>query len=292
MRTKKALFLLIDVFSAVTFVYLTVFPDRASVPTREALVFCFSSLVPAVFMYSVLSKLIISLPITERLSKVFGTAPIAAFISLLCGAPVGARIALSLYNQGAVSKRYAEYLLSFCVCPSLPFTVGFVGGTLFGSTPIGLKLLLFQVISMLVVSLALKFSLPKEERSAPRGRLQPRKRADLREAISEGAESMISVCACAVFFIVCSSVLKNMLALPPLPEAITKALLEFSSGCAAAAKLARYSLAVSAFSLGWCGLSVALQVQTAVGNRLSIRLFFLGRLVSGAVMTILAVIFG
>ena len=292
MRTKKAIFLLIDVFSAVTCVYLTVFPERASVPTREALVFCFSSLVPAVFMYGVLSKLIISLPITERLSRFFGTAPIAAFISLLCGAPVGARIALSLYNQGAVSKRYAEYLLSFCVCPSLPFTVGFVGGTLFGSTLIGLKLLLFQVVAMVMISTGFKFSLPSAERSTPRGKLKPTKRTDLREAISEGAESMISVCACAVFFIVCSSVLKNLFALPPLPEAITKALLEFSSGCAAAAKLARYSLALSAFSLGWCGLSVALQVQTAVGNSLSIRLFLLGRLVSGTLMTILAVIFG
>ena len=281
---------MLDILLVALFLYLALNPSRVSTPTRDAIYFCACRLVPSLFMLGVLSRVVASLGFTARLYRIFGVAPIAVTISLLCGVPVGARLALSLYEQGAISKKYAEYLLSFCCTASLPFIIGFVGVTLYGSMRVGIMLCAFLLVSLIVTAVVLKPR--REERSIKTADFRPQGRIPLREAVVSGVESMISVSACAVFFMVLASALGDALRLSRLVNALLRAVLEFSSGCAAASELDKYSLAVCAFSLAWCGVSVVLQVQSVVGDRLSLRQFLLGRVICVAIMMLLAVIFG
>ncbi len=291
MKARRYTAIISDTLCVLLFVYLLVFPNRASVPTKSALEFCAKTLIPALFIYTVLAKITVSLPITERLERIIGTAPIVLAAGMLCGAPIGAKTALSLYEQGRIDKKYAEYLCSFTNNASASFVLGYVGSTLFGDIFIGVRLFLYQLASSLFTALVMRLYMygGKIKRDLPNA---THKRIKLQAAVREAAESMLGISACVVFFIVAGSAASSLLSLAPLPDAVLRSVLEFSSGCASASKLHSLALPVCAFSIGFSGLSVALQVSSAGEGRIGIRPYLLGKLISGSCMTLLAVIFG
>ncbi len=291
MKARRAVSCGIDIFCLLLFVYLLVFPERASAPTRAALEFCFTALLPALFMYSVLSRVAVGMQLTVRLSRLFGIDSVVLAIGMLCGAPIGAVTAVSLYEKGCIEKRYAEYLLSFTNNASLSFLLGYVGNTLFQNAEIGLRLAIYQLTATLITAAVMKRIIF--------GRSKPKafagfavKRVGLRDAVSEAAGSMINICACAVFFAVAGSALTASGIFSDTQGVLIKCLLEFSSGCAAAAKAGKGAFVLTAVSLGFTGLSVALQVYSVIANKLSAKPFLVGKLISGALMTLLAVICG
>ncbi|MBO5869906.1 MAG: hypothetical protein J6Q89_04065 [Clostridia bacterium] len=291
MKIRKIFSYVADTVLLFIFIYLIVSPQNASEPTRNALDFCAKTLVPSLFIYMVLSKTLLSLPITEKIAKYIGVAPIALIIGTLCGAPIGAKNAVSLYESGKTDKKYAEYLCSFTNNASVSFVVGFVGKELFGDICIGLKLLCFQIISSLITAIIMKRVIY--------GKTKPQKanftktsKIGLREAVTDSALTMINLCACVIFFIVVGSAVSHIVHLPNELDAILKSVLEFSSGCAAAAKSDKFAVPICAFAIGSTGLSVALQVRSVIANKLAMMPFLTGKLISGAIMTFLAFIFG
>lgn len=271
------------------FIYLLVFPQYAAEPTRYALEFCAATLVPSLFIYMVLAKTVISLPVTDKLMRFMGLEGFALITGTLCGSPVGAKNAITLYEQGKITKKHAEYLCSFTNNASLSFVVGFVGGELFGDISAGIKLLIFQLLASAATAVIMKFVIFGREK-IPNIEVKGKSKIGLREAIADSASTMINVCACAVFFIVTGDAVSRVWELPPLWDGILKSVLEFSSGCAAASKLGNYALPVTAFAVGQTGLSVAMQVKSVIGNRLALRPFLLGKLISCVIMTVLAYI--
>lgn len=291
MKMRKMISVFADVFFIFLFVYLLIFPQYASIPTRNALMFCARTLVPSLFIYMVLSKIIISLPITDILIKRVGIAPIMLAIGSLCGCPIGAKNAVSLFESKKISKRFAEYLCSFTNNASISFVIGYVGGELFGNTAVGLKLFLFQIIASILTAVIMKKLLFGKEK-LPTVIPSKAQKVGLREAVSDSAITMINLCACAVFFIVCGDAVSGIFNINGIGIAVLKSVLEFSSGCASALSCGIYALPITAFSIGFCGLSVALQVRSVTAGRLSIRPFIYGKVISASVMTALTVIFG
>lgn len=291
MKARRAVSCAVDIFCLVLFVYLLVFPEYASAPTRIALEFCFTALLPSLFMYGVLSRIAVGTPFVARLSRIFGVGTAVLAIGMLCGAPIGAVTATSLYKNGAVKKKYAEYLVSFTNCASLSFLLGYVGNMLFGDISVGVRLAVYQLASSVFTAAVMKRVMFGKEKQSNRTGFSV-KRVGLREAVSETAESMINICACAVFFAVAGSVLANLGIFGETVGVLVKCLLEFSTGCAAAAKSADYNFLLVAVAVGFSGFSVLLQVYSAIANKLSLMPFLVGKLISGTVMTLLAFIFG
>ncbi len=291
MKIKKTALAITDIFAVALFVYLLAFPKIAADPTRQALDFCFNTLIPSLFVYMVLAKMVISLPVTDKLTRVLGIEAFALLIGTLCGCPVGAKNAVSLFESGRISKRQAEYLCSFTNNAGVSFVVGFVGGELFGDMRIGIKLLLFQLISAVVTAGVMRRLMFRKVKMSPP---TPRKsaKAGLREAITDSAMTMINLCACAVFFMVAGGAVTSIFGLPDFWDSLLKTVLEFSSGCAAAARLGSVALPLTAFAIGQTGLSVAMQVKSVVGNKLSLKPYFIGKGIFCAVMTGLAIFFG
>lgn len=289
MKTRSIFSAVSDSLAIILFIYLLIFPQNASEPTRSALSFCAQTLIPSLFIYMVLAKMIISLPVTDWLAKRIGTGFIVFASGLLCGCPIGAKIALSLYESGRIDKKYAEYLCSFTNNASISFVVGYVGVELFGSREVGIRLFIFQVISSAATAFLMKRLMYGKE---PLRRIysESKGRVPLREAVTDSAQTIISVCACAVFFIVAASSISELLELPPVWDAVLKCLLEFSSGCAAGAGLDKNALSICAFSIGFTGLSVFLQVKSVVSGRLSAKPFAAGKLISASVMTLLSLV--
>lgn len=291
MKARNIFYTATDCVLVFLFVYLIVSPENASLPTKNALDFCAKTLIPSLFIYMVLSKAVISMPITARLCKAIGLGPVMLIMGTLCGAPIGAKNALSLYESGRIDKKHAEYLCSFTNNASVSFVIGFVGSELYGDILIGLRLFVYQLIASVIAAFAIKI-LMYGKAMPPKADIIKSRRIGLREAVSDSALTMLNICACAVFFIVAGDAISNILQLGTTANACLKSVLEFSSGCAEASKLEAFSLPICAFSIGATGLSVTLQVRSVISGKLSIKPFLSGKLISGAVMTALSVIIG
>ncbi|MBQ3230204.1 MAG: hypothetical protein IJB49_04215 [Clostridia bacterium] len=291
MKIKRIIYTLSDIAAAMLFVYLLIFPEYASDSTREALDFCAGTLIPSLFIYMVLSKIVITHPFTDKLMSIAGCEAVALITGALCGAPVGAKNALSLYESGRISKRHAEYLLSFTNNTSVSFLLGFVGLGISGDMRVGIRLLFFQLIGSLCAAIIMKLVIFGKE-SLPKCRFAASERVGLRESLADSVQTMLVICACAVFFIVASGAVASAISLSPCAEALLRSVLEFSSGCAAAAKCGDQSFVITAFAIGGGGLSVALQVKSVTAGRLSFRPYLAGKAVTCAVTTALSVIFG
>lgn len=273
------------------FVYLLIFPHRASEPTRAAIEFCARTLVPSLFVYGVLSKLIVNMPISDKIARLIGYSGFTLLIGLLCGAPLGAKTAYSLYKSRRADKKYSEFLCSFCNNASASFVIGFVGAELLGDIRAGVRLFVYQIISACLTACVMKRIMYGKEK-LPLVSAVKSPKTDLREAISDSANAMIGICSCAVFFMAVGSALTDVLRLGAVPNALLKSLLEFSSGCAAAADLGAFANALCAFSIGFLGLSVVLQVKWVTCGSLSLKPYLAGKALSGSIITLLAVIFG
>ena len=291
MKARRIFSALYQGLSFFLFIYLVAFPKSASEPTRVALDFCAKTLIPALFIYLVLSKLIIASPIIDKLTSILGLEAVALILGTLCGCPVGAKNAVALYDNGKIDKKQGEYLCCFSNNASLSFVIGFVGMEILRDIRKGLLLLVFQLFASAVTAFIMgkllfgKTGFPKVSRGISL-------KTGLWEAVSDSANTMVNLCGCVVFFMVAGGVISELLSLSPIQDAVLKSLLEFSSGCSSAGNTGKLAFVICAFALGQTGGSVALQVKSVVGNRFSLRPYLLGKVISCAVMTGLAIIFG
>ncbi len=290
-KLKRAFYCFYDLAALLFFIYLIAFPKAAAQPTKTALEFCSATLIPSLFIYMVLSKMIITLPITEKFLDFLGLELFSLATGTLCGCPLGAKNAMTLYEQGRITKKHAEYLCSFTNNAGVSFIFGFIGNELLGDSAVAFRILIYQLSASLITSYIMKKLIFGKER-LPKVIKCKVSKIGLREAVSDSANTMISICAYAVFFMVLGSVLVEFLHLKPEGEAVIRGILEFSSGCAAGAKCGYLSLPLIAFAIGQTGLCVALQVKSIIGSSLSIRPYFTGKLISCAFMVAMAVIFG
>ncbi len=291
MKTKNTVSFLADTAVILLFIYFLVFPNYVSDSTRQALYFCGNTLIPSLFIYMVLAKKIVSSPVTERISLKLGYEILLLILGSLCGAPIGAKIATDLYKNGLATKKHAEYLSSFSNNASVSFVIGYVGAGLFGDVKIGIKLFIFQIISSVITAVIMKYILFGKVKTRICAVSQI-KRASLSESLTDSAHTVISLCACVIFFIVAGGAISTVFSLNGISDAILKSFLEFSSGCAAASDEGVYSLPITAFSLGFTGCSVAMQVKSVFEGSLSMIPYFTGKTVNCAAFTLLAIICG
>ena len=113
-------------------------PERVSASISESLIRCVRSLIPALFPISVLSSLIASLGGAKLLDRTLGApfsalfgvsrgASSAIILGMLCGFPVGAFHARSLYESQCISKNEYEKLLAVSSLPSPAFVLNVLG---------------------------------------------------------------------------------------------------------------------------------------------------------------------
>lgn len=105
-------------------VFLLRFPEEALRASRDGLNLWLNTLLPTLLPFIILTGILIHTGMVEKLlnplspvwSHMFGISPSGAYallLGLLCGYPMGAKITSDLYGCGRISKREAEYLLTF-----------------------------------------------------------------------------------------------------------------------------------------------------------------------------------
>lgn len=290
-------------------------PEQAMEGARTGLTLCFNVIVPSLFPFFVLSSLVVDLglasylgrmlePVMRPLFRVNGACASAVALGFVGGYPIGARTALSLYENGLCSRTEAERLLAFCNNSGPAFILGVVGAGVFASSRVGLLLYLVHAAASLLVGLIFRFYGGKEEAADRRSGGQIRTvrfTTAFTGSVARSLQSTLSICAFVVFFSVLIqlltwfgvlSALAGALAALFAPLGMTSdwarrlltGVLEMSSGVwslsGSGALAGRMSMA--AFMLGWAGVSVHCQVLSFLGESgLSVRTYLLGKLLHG-----------
>ena len=294
---------------------LICWPKDVSAAVREGLGLCYNVILPSLFPFFILTSLVISLglagylgrllePVMHPLFHVGGSCAAALALGFVGGYPVGARAALTLYEQGQCSKTECERLLAFCNNSGPAFILGVVGASVFADSRVGFLLCLVHAAASFLVGLVFRFYHAGNRASDP-PTVSPiaaqRFSTAFTAAVKGSVTSTLNICA----FVVCFTVLLRLCFLSGLLPAMAgflgrvfapfgfteewarrllTGLLELSSGVAAltgeGSLTGRVSMA--AFLLGWAGISVHCQVLSFLGESgLNTRTYIGGKLLHG-----------
>lgn len=262
-------------------------PSVAISSVTDGLLLCAKTVIPSLFPFLVLSELIVSggvgrlllRPIERMLSTLFRMPTegcCAILLGLFCGSPVGARAAVGAYDRGTLTKEQTERVLCASSAPSFAYLLNVVGTALRNDRRYGIILWSVTTLSALTIALF-------EARKAPH---TARSRADLpnaprekngsgarffSETVRSATSGILTVCAYVVFFSAFCGTLTATLETLSLPQPVRAAvfcLFELSGGVSAASKLPTWqSDLLTAFAVGWSGLSVHCQVLSICDGR-------------------------
>lgn len=264
---------------------------------------CATSVVPSLFPFMVISELLVACGFGEFLGKLVGKpmgklfgipgeASSALLLGAVCGFPVGAKTAISLYDRNILSRREVERVMMFCNIPSSGFLISAVGVSLYANRRFGTFLFLAALTASALVGIGSRLFFPaSKQNSHQRGddtkHLSPPRIISFTNAIASATTSVLSVCACVLFFtsiVGCVSYLLQALSVPPILESMLFCLFEISSGVSAAASIdsASASAAIGGFAVGWSGISVHFQILSLGSERgISFKPYLIAKLCQG-----------
>lgn len=147
-------------------------PTKYSAGTISGLKLFFFSVLPGLFPFMLLTKLITEIGfifnITQKFDrfsyKVFGTPGVslyAYFMSILSGYPIGAKIISDLYKKGQINEIEAKKMCLFCTTSGPIFVIGAVGTAMFKSYKIGLILYFSHILSSTILAILYNLFLGK-----------------------------------------------------------------------------------------------------------------------------------
>lgn len=296
---------------------LMLYPQESMEAVRAGLELCFNVIIPSLFPFFVLSSLVVELglagylgralePVMRPLFNVSGACASAFALGFIGGYPVGAKTAISLYQDGMCTKTEAERLLAFCNNSGPAFILGVVGTGVFSNSRVGMLLYLAHAAASVCIGLLFRFYRrggEKREEVRPTPKFEARRfTAAFTDSIKGSFLSTLNICAFVVFF----TVVIKLLCLSGLLPAVAKGLgvllapwgfsaqwaerlltgaLELSSGVwsltGEGALAGRVSMA--AFMLGWAGISVHCQVLSFIGGSgLSVKTYLIGKFLHGS----------
>ena len=275
---------------------------------KDGLSVCATTLIPALFPFMVISDLFVRSGSADTLGSllaapmralfgVSGAGAVAIVLGVLCGFPIGARCAVSLFDAGRITKDECERLIAISSSPSSAFLISAVGVSLFGSRALGRALYVATLAASLIIGVTLNIISKRKRKKEPAEAVSERscvtqKRvfatASVSESIASSADAMLKICAFVVFFTAFVGTLSTAFdawEMPELARAMICSVFELTGGVREAATLCPTSLGatVAAFAAGWSGISVHLQIASICGGRdISLRPYILSKLASGA----------
>ena len=279
-----------------------------------------TSVVPSLFPFFVATELLSYTNIVNYLGRFFnklmkplfnvrGEGSFTFIMGIISGYPVGAKIACSFRENNICSKEECERLLAFTNNSGPLFIIGTVGIKMFGSSAIGLLLLITHILACISVGFCFRFW--KKRTSFPQLGIASNQSktinnvgiSNLGEVISKSISSSISTILNIGGFIVIFSVVISMLQhcnfiiiLTPLLDALhipaniaegfLLGIIEITNGIFAVSsvplKKISINIILTAFLLGCGGISILLQVWSIVSKTdLSIKPYVLGKILHG-----------
>ncbi len=287
---------LFGALSLLVFFLMLNFSDIAIEYMKKGLQLCAKTVIPSLFPFMVISELIVGSGVGIRLTRIlakpmrciFGVSEAGAsafMLGAVCGFPLGAKTAVSMYDKGVISKQEITRLMTFCNNPGSAFIISAVGVSLFGSQAVGILIYVCVILSALLIGAMGNLFFKKLPDVSP-SRCEICNSVEIgtfTSAIQSSASSMLTVCAYVAFFssfVGCIGAIFSRLGLPKYITANVFGLFELSSGVGMAAESANRFFAIvlcSAFA-GWSGISVHCQIMAiCAGRGISFKPYFIAK---------------
>lgn len=288
----KRIFLTVGLLAAAAL--LCLYPELCKTAVRSSLCLCGSAVIPSLFPFFIVSKLLSSTLGKGKLSGfswmnrffgVDGGCGGALLMSFLGGYPVGVHCVATLYRDGRICKRDAQQALLFCNNSGPAFFVSIIGATVLKSVRLGLVLYLIHILAALTVGRLV--CMPgggainvRRVTEADRSFSQ-----ELVSAVAETAQTLLQICTYVTMFAVLVVLLRTLAPFPP----VCYGLLELTGGILA---LDEGGFVAASFFMGWGGLCVHLQAMSIWQEaKLSPKGYFSAKLLHGLISALYAVTF-
>lgn len=282
---------------------LLFFSSSPTETVKRSLTLCYTTVIPAVFPFMIVTNLLLRTGahrllgslLSRPMKLIFGcseSVSSAVALGFLCGFPVGAVSAATLYSNGEISKNELKRSLLFINNPSAAFVIGGVGIGMFSSAKIGRTLYLSVLIPAIMIGIISRYIFPADSISEHFTIEQRNDKKEsfafkLTQAISESAANMLTVCACVVFFSVPVGIISEIFGKYSTHAdlgAILSSFFEISGGCRASGSLSSplQALMMCAFACAWSGLSVHIQIFSVCGKcDVSFTPYIISKLIQG-----------
>ena len=249
------------------------------------------SVIPAIFPFFILSDFLfvfyelkkgISGSLFEKIFGISSSGFKAYLIGILCGFPLGVKCASELYRQNKITLYECQRLSAVASSPSLAFVISGVGLGLRGSLKDGILLYFSVIVSSALTGIFFK----KKEQKIEFCEEISEQTFNLADSIRKAAYSSISVGAYISFFsIICTILISS--AKNELLSLIISSFLEIGNASVlisnSSALPSDLGFSLTAFALGFSGLSVFMQGLEYLPKEASKTKIFLMKLVQGVI---------
>lgn len=261
-------------------------------------------LFPSIFPFFVLASLLLNLGLADKISKkidflikrIFHIEGISSFIvviSIISGFPSGSKYISDCYKKGLISKKTANYLLTFTHFGNPLFILGTCGIVLNNIT-IAYKILIINIVANIILGIILR---PKEVISS-NYTLKNEKLSfmeALPNAINDAIKLLLFMLGSITFFMFFSKLITSTLHLNNFYSVITTGILDLTSGISMVNTLniSNYLQGLIVLSFITFGsLSVHLQVINNIKEQdLSYKYFFMGRIIETFLALVIYLLF-
>ena len=299
---------------------LVVFSSSNLVSAKEGLALWANSVVPTLFPFFVATELLNHTNFIPMLGKYLnkfmrpifkipGEGAYAFLMGLISGYPVGAKIVCHLREKGLCTKDEGERMLAFTNNSGPLFIVGTVGISLFNNQTIGIILLITHILACITVGILFGFIKKEDNVIWNKNNKNTRQKDDktlggiLGDSIKSAITTILMIGGFVVIFSIIISILNNSHILEVISKIISPVItsvginsefikpvlagvIELTNGVklVSEASIANYNLSIvlSAFLLGFGGISILLQVANIVAKTdLSMKKYVFGKLLQG-----------
>ena len=228
---------------------MSILPQRFANATFNGLKVWANILLPSMFVFFVLTKLLVSnkmtskffLPMDKAFCKIYRTKKYGGYvfaISILAGYPVGAKIVSELYSSGKIGKIDGKKIISFCSTSSPMFILGSLGSGIFGNMTIAFVVLISHMLSSLCCGMVFKNQTgenlyKKEEKETSKNSINDVLQDSIISILMVGG--YISLCFVLVEFLLLP--ISNVAENGSVAICIFKGLIEVTSGCVALSQI-------------------------------------------------------
>lgn len=297
---------------------LVIFSGSNLIAAKNGLTLWFNSVIPSLFPFFIATELLTYTNIIpflgRKLSKftysifhVPGEGAFPIIMGIISGYPVGAKIVANLRNDNICTKEEGERLLAFSNNSGPLFILGTVGISLFGSSSIGILLLITHILASLTVGFLFRFWKYSSNSTKSSYNINTPKKSlyfsDLGEILGNSIKNATSTILLIGGFIILFSVIISILESSHIidlianfvtklgidykfSKAISGGFFEITNGIKQLSSIPNKSISVNiiftAFLLGFGGISVLLQVASVISKTdISIFPYFIGKLLHG-----------
>lgn len=230
------------------------------------------NVLPSVLPFMFFSKVLSSLGITSKISKIFakpcqklwGCTPSCSTVfltSIISGYPVGATMTADLYKRGLITKSEAFRMCSFCSTSGPMFIIGTVASSMLGNVAYGYIIFAAHILGAILNGILYRKVQASGQEKTKQGDLFSTP-SSLTTLVQDSVLSILSVGAIiSVFFVVITAFAPLFNFFPPQISCFLQGIVEITKGCSQIAEMLSgfWAVVLSTLVISFGGISTILQ---------------------------------